>query len=172
MNAVGDELTSDADRLTTRADRLMIVTGATATEAHKASEYQRQFWETETPRIANKVNRLLDASHSLVLGVGDTNTHLRADLDKLTHSSVETLTEGQRTFKTFTDLVQDPDFLTIKHNMARISANGGSMSDDAQYKFHRFAHPEELSKKQRAWRYTIGGLGLVKDLMEINYYWP
>ena len=98
------EVRRDADRLTTRADRVLIVAGATATEAHKAAEYQRRFWEVQSPQLAQKAGALLDraalavASADLALatvdatvaGLAETNAALRSDVDAVTASITAT----------------------------------------------------------------------------------
>lgn len=183
---VGAEITADANRLTTRADRLMIVAGATATEAHKAAEYQRAFWEIQTPELARKANLLLDNSNRLVasgttvlestnvtiLGLNDTNAQVRLNLDQVAGAFAGTAAETQQTVRAFRGLLVDPDFLTMKTNAARMSTGAAQMTEDAAYKFHRYAHPEELTGKAKVWYYTRGTVSFLKDLVMLLYFFP
>jgi len=180
VKQVGDELTTDANRLTTRADRLMISAGATTREAHLVAQYQRQFWEKQTPEMVQRAsllldnaNQLLQSSNTAVVGLTAAGTQLKGNLEQMTGAFTETAAEGTKAFRNLNTLGEDPDLKAIKENLARLSGGTAKMSEDAAVKFHRYVYPtENLTGLGKVWFYIKGGLGFLKDAFMAWYMWP
>lgn len=169
----------DAERLTTRADRLMIVAGATTTQAHLAAKSQRLFWEQETPRLVARANALLDQSNTflangsqLLVTADGTMADLQAGV-KTTASQVElTGAAMQQALQIIPAMAHDPELRTIKANLARLSGSSAQIGEDVAYKFHRYVRPDQLKGKDKVWYYAKGTSGFLKDLAMLLYFWP
>jgi uncharacterized phage infection (PIP) family protein YhgE len=186
INVVSTELTRDADRLTTRADRLMIAAGATASEAHKAAEYQRLFWEKQTPQLVSRANKILDNTDRLLdngnrlvvtadvatLALRDTLLSTQKGVIEATNQITQTGEETRKTLQLFPDIYNSPDIQAIQMNLAKVSTDTAQMTADAAYKFHQYAHPEQLHGKAKVWYYFKTGFGLFMDVATLRAIWP
>lgn len=162
VGAMSNAIVQDAARLTTRADRVLIVAGATESELHKAAMKQRNLWDDEAPLLVAKLNRSFDHFDAMVDDAGGTLRSGKQLLDQGTP-----LLKAATKLTTDTDAaLTDPRLDLMLTNGAKISASMKAMTEDSEKALHKF-----LTPKPRSWKTDVVlGAQIAKWFLEIGYY--
>lgn len=121
-NATIDEFGRSTKALREHADRVLIVVGATATTAEKASRAQEKYWENYGQQVATTI----DNANGLIAHTDESiNKQLVPQLvatlqgtQDVTKSATESIAALQPTLKAFADMASDP---AIKESIGNIA---------------------------------------------------